>query len=165
VPVKGPRRDTVAGSVAISRFFPCSGAGKGDDIIAFWGGDAKSGVFPFRLDTQTWRRAHALARHPNYPSRPLRDAVASVCHHRAAVALVQLDASLAQREKERGEELMPTTEAATVDEESHHRRRGSSEISVEGEGGRGAPATSAGSCHGQICLEHGPRAARSRPAP
>jgi hypothetical protein len=102
VPVKGPRRDTVADGVAIYRFFAAAGAGKGDGIVAFGRGDAKSGVFPFGLDARTWRRAHALARHPNHPSRPPQDAVASVRHRCAVAAIVQLDVGLTQREKERG---------------------------------------------------------------
>jgi hypothetical protein len=153
VPVKGPRRDTMAGGVAICRFFAAAGAGKGDGIVAFGRGDAKSGVFPFSLDAQTWRRAHALPRHPNHPPRPPQDAVASVCHRRTVAVLSPRSRNWTpashREKKERGEELAPATEATTAGKGSRHRRRGSFEISAEGEGGRGAPATSAGSRRGK----------------
>jgi hypothetical protein len=102
-------------------FFAATGGGKGDGIVAFGRDDAKSGVFPFGLDARTWRRVHALTRHPNHQPRPPQDAVTSVRHRRAVATLAQLDAGLAQREKERGEELAPATEATTAGKGSHHR--------------------------------------------
>jgi hypothetical protein len=63
----------------------------------------------------------------------------------AIAALAQLDADLAHREKEQGSTQKPPPPAR----ESRQRRRGSFQISAEGEGGRGAPATSAGSRRGR----------------
>jgi hypothetical protein len=51
------------------RFSAAPGDAKPDPIVAFGCGDAKSGVVPFGLDARTWRRAHALTRHSNHPSR------------------------------------------------------------------------------------------------
>jgi hypothetical protein len=114
VPVKGPRRDTAVGGITIYRFLAAARADKGNNIVAFYCGNAKLGIFPFGLDARTWRQAHTLARHPNHPSRSPQDAVASVSHRRAVAALAQLDVGLAQREKERGQELASAMEAATA---------------------------------------------------
>jgi hypothetical protein len=51
--------------------------------------------------------------------------------------------------KGEGEELAPAMEATTTGKGSRHCRRGSFEISAEGEGGRGALATCAGSRRGR----------------